>query len=353
MVPVVDLARYGAAVADDFATIAADLAAGGSYLLGERTAQLEMSLAEYTGLPSATAACVSSGAGALQLALTALGVGAGDEVIVPSFTAVPTASAVVAAGAIPVLADVDPDTACITPGAIERVRTGRSRAVIVVHLYGYPASLPDTDLIVIEDAAQSFGSVRGPRPSAATCFSFYPTKNLGGIGDGGAVVSSDSAVIETVRRLRAHGMAEQYRHVELSQNFRMSELEAAWLLHRLPSVAAGNERRRHIAATYRATAPELHWQTDHPDHVAHLCVFRHPQRDAVRARLAELGVATAVHYPAAIHQQPAFAFLADSDCPISSAWAAQCITVPCFPEMTDEEIARVAAGLAAIEDEYR
>ena len=175
-----------------------------------------------------TPAPSSSGAAALQLALAAVGVGPGDEVILPSFTAVPTASAVAALGAVPVLADVDESTACLDPAEVARLRTARTAAVIVVHLYGYPAPLPDTDLPVIEDAAQAHGALHDPGRSAATAYSFYPTKVLGGIGDGGAVVTDDPAIDATVRTLRTHGMsAVQYRHTSVSQNFRMSELEAA------------------------------------------------------------------------------------------------------------------------------
>jgi dTDP-3-amino-2,3,6-trideoxy-4-keto-D-glucose/dTDP-3-amino-3,4,6-trideoxy-alpha-D-glucose/dTDP-2,6-dideoxy-D-kanosamine transaminase len=224
----------------------------------------------------------------------------------------------------------------------------------VVHLYGYVADLPlphlhRPDLIVIEDAAQAAGSLRGPRRSTAVAYSFYPTKNLGGIGDGGAVVSDDAALVERVRRLRVHGMTQQYVHESISQNFRMSELEAAWLRLGLPELTDDVAARRRIAAHYRAAAPQLRWQRAQADHSYHLCVFRTADRERVRARLADADVATAVHYPVALTRQPAYRHVfAGSCCPEAEAWAAECVTVPCFPEMTDAEIDRVASALAAL-----
>ena len=348
MVPVVDLSRRGARFADAFAAAARRIAASGSYLLGDELAAFERELGAATGVDHVAA--VSSGAAALQLALTAAGVQPGDDVVVPAFTAVPTASAVLAVGARPVLADVDPATACVTPATVAAARTPRTRAVIVVHLYGHVAELPDPDgPAVIEDAAQSIGSLSGERSSTAVAYSFYPTKNLGGIGDGGAVVSADPALAERVRRLRVHGMTRQYVHEWVSQNFRLSELEAAWLRLGLPELAADVAARRRIAATYREAAPHLRWQAAAPDHSYHLCVFRASDRDAAREALAAAGVGTAVHYPLALTQQPAYAELfAGSQCPQAEAWARECVSVPCFPEMTGPEIELVATALAGL-----
>jgi dTDP-4-amino-4,6-dideoxygalactose transaminase len=278
-----------------------------------------------------------------------VGVGPGDEVILPSFTAVPTASAVCALGATPVLADVLEATACLDPAEVARLRTARTKAVIVVHLYGYPAELPITDLPIIEDAAQAHGALHDPARSAATAYSFYPTKVLGGIGDGGAVVTMSATIDDTVRTLRRHGMSDvQYRHTAISQNFRMSELEAAWLLLALDQLDGDIARRRVIAAQIQATSGDHRWQAEHPDHVHHLLVLRSAGRDALRAALAERGVGTAVHYPFAVHQQPAYAHLSTEPLPASTGWAAECLSVPCFPEMTDAEVEQVAAALAAL-----
>jgi dTDP-4-amino-4,6-dideoxygalactose transaminase len=199
---------------------------------------------------------------------------------------------------------------------------------------------------VLEDAAQAHGALHHSA-SAAVAYSFYPTKNLGGVGDGGAVVTDDDELADALRRARAHGMTTQYVHTSVSQNFRMSELEAAWLRVMLPTLAAGNDRRRAIARRYRTAAPHLRWHADHPDHVHHLAVVRVDDRDRFRATLHEAGVATGVHYPLALTQQPAYRRFARARCRVAEQWAAQCASVPMFPELTDAEIAHVCDVLAA------
>ena len=347
-VPFVDLARRGRAVSAAFGQTAARVASSGTILLGPETAAFEDELATWLGADHTVA--VSSGAGALQLALRVLGVGPGDEVIVPAMTAVPTAAAVCAAGATPVFADVEAGTATLDPQAAAAARTERTRVVVPVHLYGHPATLPDLDGVdVLIDAAQAHGAVAEHGAAAAVAYSFYPTKNLGGIGDGGAVAVSDPALATRLRLLRTHGMAPPeagpYSHTEISQNFRMSELEAAWLRIALPDLAAGNARRAAIVAHYRAAAPGLVWQAAHPAHVYHLAVVRVADREAFRARLGAAGVATAVHYARALTQQPAYAEFVNAACPQAEAWAAECVSVPCFPELTDAEVEHVAAAL--------
>ncbi|HUF98413.1 MAG TPA: DegT/DnrJ/EryC1/StrS family aminotransferase [Ilumatobacter sp.] len=348
MVPVVDLSRRGSRFASDFGRIASNIASSGQLLLGSELAAFEGEFA--ASLHAHHAVGVASGASALQLALTAAGVGPGHDVIVPAFTAVPTASAVIAAGARPVLADVDVSTACVTLDSIERVRTANTRAVIAVSLYGFPTPLPSMSdgLVVIEDAAQSSGGPGRPTEVTAAAYSFYPTKNLGGIGDGGAIVTNDDTLADTARRLRAHGMVAQYVHTEVSQNFRMSELESAWLRLGLRELAADVSARRHIADRYREAAPHLRWQTADPSHAYHLCVFRTATRDSVREHLAAAGVSTGVHYPLALTQQPAYQGRFSTECPSAERWAAECVSVPCFPEMTDAEIELVSDALAAL-----
>jgi len=343
VVPVVDLKRRGARFAATYAARVEAVVAGGSLLLGSETEGLEAELAAWAGAPHAVA--VASGASALQLALTAMGIGKGDEVVVPAFTAVPTAAAVVAVGAVPVFADVDPSTAAVTTESVAAARTAQTRAVIVVHLYGRPAELPDTDLLVLEDAAQAHGAIDDHSRSAAVVYSFYPTKNLGGVGDGGAVVTADAEIAQRVRLLRVHGMTQQYVHEEISQNFRLSEIEAAWLRLTLPALAQDNARRHEIARRYRDAAPHLRWHDPHPRHVHHLCVVRSEDRDALRARLAADGVGTAIHYPVALTQQPAYRHLTTIACPEAEAWARTCVSLPCFPELADDEVERVADAL--------
>jgi dTDP-4-amino-4,6-dideoxygalactose transaminase len=346
VVPVVDLSRRGQRFSSAFAKAAERVAASGSFLLGAELSAFETEFAQW--LDARRCVAVSSGASALQLALAAAGIGRGDEVIVPAFTAVPTASAVAALGAVPRAADVDRGSGCLSTAGLQAAVTARTAAVIVVHLYGYPADLPTTDLPIIEDAAQAHGALRDPGRSIASAYSFYPTKNLGGIGDGGAVVTNDDALADRVRTLRVHGMTEQYVHELVSQNFRMSEVEAAWLRLALPELTSDIERRRHIVASYRQAAPDLQWQSSRPDHAYHLAVFRTTDRQRTRAALEAAGVASAVHYPLAITQQPAYRELDHAPCPEAEAWAAECLTVPCFPEMTESEVERVCAALAGL-----
>lgn len=318
----------------------------GAVLLGPEIAAFEFEFAAFTGYDYCVG--VSSGATALQLALAAYDIGPGDEVLIPAHTAVPTASAVLATGATPVLVDVERQTGALDLDAAKAALTDRTKAVIPVHLYGRPARLPvELGLPILEDAAQAHGALHRNDNSFATAYSFYPTKNLGGIGDGGAVVTNDGDLADRVRRLRAHGMAAQYVHVDISQNFRMSEIEAAWLRLLLPDLAAANNRRREAMAAYRDAAPHLDLHAAHLDHVYHLAVARVSDRDAFRETLSRQGVSTGVHYPLAVNQQPAYRHLQRSDCPQAEAWAATCVSLPCFPEIADDEISHVASVLAA------
>ncbi|MFN8103326.1 MAG: DegT/DnrJ/EryC1/StrS family aminotransferase [Acidimicrobiia bacterium] len=318
--------------------------ASGQLLLGPELDTFEAQFAAWCA--RAAAVGVASGTDALRLALSALGIGGGDEVIVPAFTAVPTAAAVLAAGAVPVPVDVDAATAAIDPAEVEAAVTARTRAVVPVHLYGRPAPVEELaalGLTVVEDAAQAHGAAAPARGgSTAACYSFYPTKNLGGIGDGGAVVTDDAELAARVRLLRHHGMHDQYVHEVVATNSRMSEVEAAALRIGLGHLDRDNERRREIAQRYRCAAPELVWQRDHPRHVHHLCVARVADRDRWRAARP---FATGVHYPLALTQQPGYAHLKRRPCPRAEAWAAQCVSVPCFPEMTEEEVDVVCEAL--------
>ena len=267
-------------------------------------------------------------------------------------TAVPTASSVIAVGATPVFVDVQQHTAAIDVDAVREALSERTRAIIAVHLYGRPveaiAELASFGVPLIEDCAQSHGATKGVT-GAMACYSFYPTKNLGGIGDGGMVVTDDADLAERIARLRIHGQVEQYVHAEVSQNHRMSEIECAWLRIMLPELAAGNRRRREIVERYRLHAPWLSWQSDHPDHVFHLAVGRIHNREQFRGRMASSGVATGVHYPLALTQQPSLKAMTTFACPNAEAWAAECVTLPCFPEMTDAEVDAVCDALVEID----
>ena len=339
-IPVVDLARRARSLEPELSEAVTRVVRSGAYLFGPELEAFEAEFAAFTGRRHAIG--VSSGTDALRLALVALGVGPGDEVIVPAFTAVPTAAAVCAAGATPVFVDVEPATAAIDPDAARRARTERTRAVIPVHLYGRPAPIPDLGVPVLEDAAQAHGALDPAAGSAAAAYSFYPTKNLGGISDGGAVVTDDDDVAASLRLLRAHGVTADYVHTRISTNARLSDLAAAALRVGLRRLDADNARRREIAARYRAAAPGLRWQADHERHVYHLCVARVPDRAVFRDRVP---FGTGVHYPLALTQQPAYAEFVRESCPEAEAWAAECVSFPCFPEMTDDEIEAVCRAI--------
>jgi dTDP-3-amino-3,4,6-trideoxy-alpha-D-glucose transaminase len=337
---VVDLARRADALEPALSEAVRRASMSGRYLLGEETAAFESELAQWCGRRHAVT--VASGTEALRLALTALGVGAGDEVIVPAFTAVPTAAAVCAVGAVPVPVDVDRETATLDESAARAAVTDRTRAVVPVHLYGYPSVIPDLGVPVVEDAAQALGALDPDAPSAAVALSFYPTKNLGGIGDGGAVLTDDDDLAQQIRLRRAHGLVDGYDHTVIATNSRLSEVEAAALRVGLARLAPQNERRREIVARYRDAAPHLGWQASHERHVYHLCVARVSDRDELRAGLP---FDTAVHYPRALTQQHAYGSFARAACPEAEAWAAECLSLPCFPEMDDDEIEMVCRAL--------
>ncbi len=338
--PVVDLARRAKALEPHLTDAVTRVVRSGTYLFGPELDAFERELAASTGRRHAVG--VSSGTDALRRSLVALGIGPGDQVIVPAFTAVPTAAAVCATGAVPVFADVEPDTAALDEASARAACTEQTRAVIPVHLYGRPAALPDLGVPVVEDGAQAFGALEPTSGSAAAAYSFYPTKNLGGITDGGAVVTDDDELAPALRLLRAHGHTGDYVHTVVSTNARLSDVAAAALRVGLPRVEAENARRREIAARYRAAAPGLAWQAEHPRHVYHLCVARVPDRDELRLRLP---FDTGVHYPRALTQQPAYERFVRSACPEAERWAAECVSFPCFPEMTDDEIEAVCRAI--------
>jgi dTDP-4-amino-4,6-dideoxygalactose transaminase len=338
--PVVDIARRTASLQPQLGEAIERVLRSGWFLLGPETEAFEAEFAAFCGRRHAVA--VASGTEALRLALVALGVGAGDEVVVPAFTAVPTAAAVCATGASPVFADVEPDTAVLDPGRAAAAVTERTKAVVPVHLYGRPAGAPDLGAVVLEDAAQAHGAPDARATSAAAAYSFYPTKNLGGIGDGGAIVTDDADLAARVRLLRTHGLTEEYEHTAVSGNSRLSEVEAAALRVGLRRLPEWNARRQAIAAAYRDAAPGLRWQAPHERHVYHLCVARVDDRDGFQARVP---FGTAVHYPRALTQQPAYRQFVRGPCPEAESWAAECVSLPCFPEMTDDEIEVVCRAL--------
>ena len=339
----------------------------GWYILGKEVAAFEEEFAAYCG----AVACVgvNSGTDALHLALRACDIGPGDEVITVSHTAVATVAAIHLAGATPVLVDVDPITYTLDPAKLAAAITPRTRAVIPVHLYGHPADMDPIlaiarrhGLRVIEDCAQAHGA-RYHGQAVGTlgdigCFSFYPTKNLGALGDGGAVISRDAGLAARVRLLREYGWTPQARYISQAQgmNSRLDELQAAILRVKLRHLDEWNDRRRALAGQYvRSLPPSANQPVEQPDctHVYHLYVVRVANRDQVRARLQAAGVGTAIHYPAPVHCQPAYASAGQSGATVchdlaqTDRLAGEILSLPMYPTLTAEQTQRVAEALTA------
>ena len=327
----------------------------GWLILGPEVEAFERELAATLGMKGSVG--VANGTDAIELALRALGVSAGDEVVTTPLTAAFTALAVLRLGARPVFADLDPDTLNLSPEAVLSAITPRTKALLPVHLYGHPADLEpllqiarQRGIAVVEDACQAVGALYRGRPvgswSGVAALSFYPTKNLGCAGDGGAVLVDDEAVRDRIRRLRNGGQSERYRHDEAGINSRLDELQAAVLRVKLARLAAWTERRRALAALYGSELAGLPLvlpvEKPYARAVYHLYVVRHRQRDALAAFLKERGIATLVHYPIPLHHQPAFG-PGDAEFPVAEAAAREILSLPLYPEMTDVQVRRVAA----------
>jgi dTDP-4-amino-4,6-dideoxygalactose transaminase len=336
--------------------------AGGRYILGPEVSAFE---AEFTAaFDLGGAVGVGSGTEALWLALRAAGLKPGDEVIVPSLTASATAAAVVEAGLRPVFADSRDSDLNLDPGVLETLLTPRTRAVIAVHLYGSPADLTAISafchahgLTLIEDCAQAHGARHAGRWVGAfgdvAAWSFYPTKNLGAFGDGGLVTSRDPAALDRVRLLREYGWRERYHSAEHGWNSRLDEIQAALLRVRLTHLLADNDRRRAIAARYRAELPlELRGPAPQPGDqgVEHLFVIRHPRRDDLRRALESQGIGTAIHYPVPCHLQLAYAPYGrgPGSLPVAERAAAEIISLPMYPELTDDEVDQVISAVTSL-----
>jgi len=332
-----------------------------AFTLGAEVEGFEREFAAWCG--SEHAVGVSSGTAALELALRGLGIGPGDEVIVPTNSFIATAEAVSAAGATPRLVDVDEETALLTAEIVEAALTPRTRCVIPVHLYGRTVEMdPLLELCrargirVVEDACQAHGARYRGRPAGslgdAGCFSFYPTKNLGAWGDGGAVVSDDAELATRVRLLRSHGEGSRHHHEMPARTDRLDALQAAILRVKLERLDEANQRRRDAGAALREALAESPLTLPPApaadgDHVFHLFVVRTPERDELRERLGAAGVANAIHYPTPIHLQPAYADLGlgPGSLPVAEGLAAESCSLPVFPTISTEEIGRIAAAV--------
>lgn len=363
VVPFNDLQATTSEVRDAVDAAWADLLASGRFVSGEAVESFESEWAAYCGTSYAVG--VANGTDALQLTLRGLGIGPGDEVIVPTNTFVATAEAVVFAGATPRFADVSPDTLLLTAETLEAAITSRTKAVIVVHLFGQMADMDalsrtaqEAGVLLIEDAAQAHGaSWRGRHAGSlgrAGCFSFYPGKNLGAFGDAGAVVTSDADLARDLRCLRDHGRASgsHYQHVAIGMNSRLDTLQAAVLSAKLRRLDAWTAARRAIADTYRrafAGGPvSLVEDAPQSRSVYHLAVARVPRRDHLRSRLEEMGIQTGVHYPIPCHQQQPFRRFADRPLPVAEQAATEIVSLPMFPHLTEEQVRRVCAAIEEV-----
>ena len=329
--------------------------AGGRYILGSETAAFEREFADYAG--AAAAVGVGSGTEALHVALAACGIGSGDEVITVSHTAVATVAAIELAGAIPVLVDIEPRYYTLDPDELAAAISPRTRAVLPVHLYGQPADLGQISevarnhgLILIEDCAQAHGATFGGSRVGSVgdigCFSFYPTKNLGAIGDGGAVVTQSQEIAGRLRLLREYGWAERYVSADPGWNTRLDEIQSAILRVKLRDLDQSNAARVDIARRYDEALADLDLElpqrrTD-ATHVFHLYVVRTPRRDALQAHLHDKGVAALVHYPKPVHLQPAYSRIRCAGRMAHTELAArEVLSLPIYPELTDSEQDRV------------
>jgi dTDP-3-amino-3,4,6-trideoxy-alpha-D-glucose transaminase len=351
-----DLAREYAAVRGEIDAAVGRVLAGGRFVLGPEVEALEREFAAYVG----TSFCVgvASGTEAIAVALMAGGVGPGDEVITVAHTAVGTVAAISMVGATPVFVDVHPETGLMNVAAVASAVTARTRAVIPVHLYGQCVEMPAllrvaarVGVTVVEDAAQAHGAAVAGRRAGAFgsmgCFSFYPSKNLGCYGDGGAVTTSDAGLHERLRMLRNYGQVTRYHHRLRGLNSRLDELQAAILRTKLLHLEAWNARRRQLAARYqeglRGMPLRLPSEPDGPQHVHHLYVVQSERRDALQHFLADHGVETFVHYPLPVHRQEAYLDLGYplGSLPVSERLAGAVLSLPLYPHLADAEVERV------------
>lgn len=362
-VPLNDTRRQYVALAEEIDAAVQRVFAGGWYILGKEHDAFEREFAAYCQRREAVA--VANGTDALEIALRGLGCGSGDEVITVANAGAYTTSACIAVGATPVFVDVERATLTMSSASLAQALSPRTKVVVVTHLYGMladveaiQAAIAGRSIRLVEDCAQSHGAMRQGRRAGSfgdlATFSFYPTKNLGAMGDAGALVTDDSALAQTLRKLRQYGWSEKY-HAAIAggRNSRMDEVQAAILRRKLPHLDGWNQRRREIVARYSEAAAATPMRLVHapaPDFVAHLCIARHPQRDELRRRLETQGVGTAIHYPIPDHRQPALRNRPWRMVDLHETEAAltEILTLPCFAELTDDEVDYVCGAIRAV-----
>jgi dTDP-4-amino-4,6-dideoxygalactose transaminase len=350
-VPFVDLKALHGPIAADLSNAIARVMRNTSFIQGSEVKAFEDAFARYLGVRQCVA--VNSGTAALHLALLGLGIGPGDEVITVTHTFIATSEAISAVGARPVFMDVDPVSYTMDPAKVEAAITSRTKAILPVHLYGYPADMDALlaiakrhNLLLVEDACQAHGASYKGRMAGtmgvAGCFSFYPGKNLGACGEGGAMVTSDEALAQKVRTLREHGSVQKYVHLVPGYNFRMEGIQGAVLAVKLPHLDVWNDRRRALAKRYNERLAGqgivLPKEDAHARHVYHLYVIQVDDRDALRGHLAQRGIETGLHYPIPLHQQEAYASLGyrTGDFPVTEKATQRILSLPMYPDMSLE-----------------
>jgi dTDP-4-amino-4,6-dideoxygalactose transaminase len=356
LVPMVDLKRQHASIREELDATVRRVVDSGYYVSGPETAAFEQEFAAYCGVGHGVG--TGSGTGALNVALRGLGVGPGDEVITVGFTLCATLDAIIAAGGTPVLVDVDPMTCTMDVSQVKAKLSPRTKALLPVHIYGHPADMEPIceiaarhNLPVVADACEAHGARYKGRPVTelghASCFSFYPTKNHGSIGDAGGVVTNDGVLAERLRHLRNHGWDRRFHSSVSIMNTRMDEMNAAVLRTKLPHLDGWNARRREIARRYDAAIgessimPATHAEWAEPSY--YLYVVRSPNRDGLRQALSDANIASDVHWPEPPHVQPAYDHLGyvRGSLPVTERLCDEVLSLPMFPELTDGEVSRV------------
>lgn len=358
MIEMTGFSREPTTLRDDMVSATTRVIDSHHYVLGPEVAAFEQAWAQASGTGYAVG--VASGLDALEISLRLLGIGAGDEVITTPMTAFATVLGIIRVGATPVLADIHPETALLDRESVERCLTSRTRAVVLVHLYGQALDLSgwrafcdERGIELVEDCAQSHLAQSDGRPAGTygrvAAYSFYPTKNLGALGDAGALVTDDPELAERGAVLRNYGQRRRYEHVEAGLNSRLDEMQAAILSARLPWLAAFTDRRQTIAAAYLEAFDNPRVQSlaaprERAEHVYHQFVVRTAEREALIAHLQDRGVGSLIHYPVPMHRQPALPGIARDARGLAHAetHADECLSLPCHPQLTDDDVATVA-----------
>ena len=354
-IAMVDLRLQYQSLRDDIRKALDETLANGAFIMGPNVHALEEEIAAYLNVRHALGC--ASGTDALHLALRALNIGPGDEVITPAFTFAASAEAIEYVNATPVFVDIEPNSFNIDPERIEQAITDRTRAIIAVHLFGLPADLEairlltkDKNIFIVEDCAQSFGASYNHQKTGSIgdigCFSFFPSKNLGGCGDGGLICTRDDELAAQIKLLRNHGSPRRYEHSIVGYNSRLDEIQAAILRIKLKHIDRYNRQRYQNASRYTAALSTVDVQTpeesSHSTHVYHQYTILSAQREKIIAALSRENIASAIYYPKGLHRQTAFQDARQAHMPVTEHTSAHCLSLPMYPELSAAQIDRIA-----------